>query len=724
MRVVTLSDHAADQIQKAQDMRTAVNDRMRADWQAAIDRREADIADHAGALRQAWAKRRVIAVIVIFFNWLGARLSRQPAMPPLLEAGADEGRFQGGQEGEARAVASLSRLFDDQWVAFRGYFNRGGETDLLLVGPTAVVALEVKFLNGVVHCDGTSWSRDKSDKYGNVVERGIPVRDAKGRTPGQQVNATADGLQAQLARRGHSVPVRRVVILAHHASRIGRVSEPGVEFIGVLADRAFQSQFLTLVQPPPGRPDLDVAALEQVVLQDHGYHARAKAQRGNTAPIAAATSASTSPSHPAAPVPSPAGAPLTQALVGPRPIKLIPPSADGYIPLSDLELRQARALGEDIVALHASKGRDVDLENRVRKTISGHLQTGGRLRVLSSVVPIHGHDGELTLLRRLIQECRQTVELEDRTLHAIVVPLAVRWTVPEGADWSAVRIRSVEPSDLDTSAWDLRRALDVEKVVFSKQMYEGGRLVSLDARLLRQALIQLDTGVEPEIAELKPAAVAPSPNAGWQIVYLLAVASTRPGEPLVLNDEARRSLAGRHEMIASAFIGAAMEATGTPDAAEAHAEGVWTLADGVQHGYRLQRRHVLEMMLAPGPSRGHTPEAPMRCWYAADMADLRIRLLVDWGSVRAEREFSMHGEEQPIPAFRKTLDDAIAARVPVGTSIQVEQLDLHDYRAQAQAVGMSWIGQASKRQARNDRPANRAARPLPSADPTAGGARR
>ena len=81
MRVVTLSDHAADQIQKAQDLRTAVNDRMRADWQAAIDRREADIADHAGALRQAWAKRRVIAVIVIFFNWLGARLSRQPVMP-------------------------------------------------------------------------------------------------------------------------------------------------------------------------------------------------------------------------------------------------------------------------------------------------------------------------------------------------------------------------------------------------------------------------------------------------------------------------------------------------------------------------------------------------------------------------------------------------------------------------------------------------------------------
>lgn len=285
MRVVTLSDHAADQVQKAQGERVAANQRRLADWHAAVERRQATIAERADTLRQAWAQRRVLAAIGILFSWSQAWLSRKPKRPILLEAGAEEGRFQGGQEGEARVLASLARLFDDQWVAFKGYFNRGGETDLLLIGPTAIVALEVKFLNGVVHCDGHAWSRDKSDKYGNVVERGLPVRDAKGRSPGQQVNAVADGLQAQLVRRGQAVRVRRAVILAHDASRIGRMNEPGVEFVGMLADRGFHSKFLALVQPPSGRPDLEVSTLESLVVQDHEYHVRMKAQQAGRAPV-------------------------------------------------------------------------------------------------------------------------------------------------------------------------------------------------------------------------------------------------------------------------------------------------------------------------------------------------------------------------------------------------------------------------------------------------------
>lgn len=694
MRIVTLSDHAAEQIQKAQDMRTTVNDRMRADWQAAVDRREAEIADHAGALRQAWAKRRVIAVIVIFFNWLMARLSSKPALPTLLEAGADEGRFQGGQEGETRVVASLSRLFDDQWVAFRGYFNRGGETDILLVGPTAIVAVEVKFLNGEVHCEGQAWSRDKRDRYGNVVERGLPVRDGKGRSPGQQVNATADGLQAQLARRGFALPVRRAVILAHPASRLGRVNEPGVEFIGVLADSSFQSQFLALVQPPAGRKDLDVAALEALVRRDHEYHVGLKARRAAQGTVAATAA-------PAMPAPGPATAAVGRATAGasdpaltpPRPVKLLPPGLEGHVPPSDLEQRQARALFADLSALSRSKGTGAELERRIRKAISGHLQNGGRYRVLSMTVPVPGNDDERLLLNRLIAECRQTVELEDRTLHAIVVPLAVRWEAPEGADWSAVWIDSVRRGDLDTPAGDFQRGLEVETIVFSNRLYEGGRLQSLDPRLLRQALVQLDSGAEPDMPELKPARVSPTACADWQIFYLLGVAVTALDEPLLLDDEARRTLAGRYEIIASAFTMAALEATGTPDAAWAVAEDLWTLAEGVQHGRRLQCRHVLETVLSGGHMQGDAGGAPLRCWYASDMADLRLHLLIDWGPVRSEREFRMHGEEQPVQAFRAMLDAAIAARVPPGTAISVEQLDLHDYRKQARAIGMSWIGQ-------------------------------
>lgn len=693
MRIVTLSDHAAEQIQKAQDARAEVNDRLTADWQAAVDRRQAAIAGHAAALRQAWAQRRVLAVAGRLFAWLGAQLSRRPDLPQLLTAGAEEGRFQGGQEGEARVLAALSGLFDDRWVAFKGYSNRGGETDLLLLGPTAIAALEVKYRNGVVHCEGSHWTCDKSDKYGNVVERGQPVRDAKGRSPGQQVNATADGLQAQLARRGFPVRVRRAVILSHDASRLGRVSDPGVEFIGVLAERAFGASFLAFVQPPPGQARLQVAALEQLIWQDHQYHAQVKAQRASPHPMVEADSTAPIMPAPAASAPSPVQSPATQALARPRPIKLMPPSADAQRPPTDLERRQAQALRADIIALHRSQGRDAALERRVRRAISGHLQTGDRGSAFALAVPVLEHKDGRLLLQRLIQECRQTVELEDRTLHAIVVPLAVRWEAPEGADWSGVRINAVGGGGLEVPALYVRQALGAGKVVFGSRLYDGGRLESIDARLLRQAMMQIEAGEDPEIPERKPAGIAPSRSADWQIVYLLAVVVTEPGALLRLDDEARRELAGRTETIADAFTLAALEATGDPRAAQAHAEGVWTLADGVQHGRRLQQRHVLETVLAAGAGRGSRARLPLRCWFAQDRGGLHFYFLVDWGSVRAEREFIMHGEEQPLDAFRGLLDAAIAARVPAGTSIQVEELDLHDYRKQVQALGMSWIGQ-------------------------------
>lgn len=717
MRLVTLSDYAAEQIGKARDTRNAANDKVLADWQAAADRREAAIAEQAQAMRQAWRERRFFAAAIGLIRTFAKWMVSKPPRPTLLIAGNEEGRLQGGQEGESRVVASLSRLLDDQWVAFKGYFNRGGETDLLLVGPTAVVALEVKYLNGMVHCDGNTWTRDKSDRYGNVVERAIPVRDAKGRSPGQQVNATADALQAQLARRGQVVPVQRAVILAHNASSLGRVREPGVQFIGVLADHGFHAQFLGLVQPPPGRPDLDVAALAQVVAHDHEYHVRARARRNAPAPASALGAAVPPGEHGPAP-----------ALARPRPIRLMPPNIDAIRKPSDLEVRQAKILSEDIIALHRSQGRNQMLDRKVRQAISGQLQTGGRYTVLSMAQFGAGGEPQQALLRRLIRECRQTVELEDRTLHAVVVPVAVHWQVPEGADWSGVWISSVGRDDLRLVHHTLRLALDVDKLVFGHRLYEGGRLESLDARLLRQVLMQLEAGMDPDLPELKPAVVAPAPAADWNLVYFLAVAVTEPGEPLFLDDDARRASAGRHELlIADALTKAAMEATGTPGAARAVVEDIWTLADGVPHGRRLQRRHLLESMLASSTMEGGCQGRPLRCWYTQDQYALRIRLLVDWGPLRAEHEFSALDDEQPLEAFRTLLNAAIAAQVPPGTSIQVQELHLHDYRKQAQAIGLSWIGQSAsvrKNNASHGAGQRPAPRPKTSADPTARSPRR
>jgi len=59
----------------------------------------------------------------------------------------------------------------DEWVGLAGYFNRGGEMDLPVLMPWAIVAIAVKTLNGVVHCRGKQWSRDKYDNYGHRHRR-------------------------------------------------------------------------------------------------------------------------------------------------------------------------------------------------------------------------------------------------------------------------------------------------------------------------------------------------------------------------------------------------------------------------------------------------------------------------------------------------------------------------------------------------------------------------
>ena len=74
-------------------------------------------------------------------------------------------------------MSHLARLFDDRWTLVGGYRNAKGELDQLLVGPNGLMAIEIKFINGRVSCDGDRWWRDKYDRYGNLVERALPIVD-------------------------------------------------------------------------------------------------------------------------------------------------------------------------------------------------------------------------------------------------------------------------------------------------------------------------------------------------------------------------------------------------------------------------------------------------------------------------------------------------------------------------------------------------------------------
>ncbi|MBI5718710.1 MAG: NERD domain-containing protein [Burkholderiales bacterium] len=719
MRIIVLSDHAADQARQAQDAREARHQQALEAWQAAVYRRQATITAHRSAMAAAWRERRLLDLLAGLGRWLSAALSSAPPSPVRQAPSDQEARWVSGQEGEARVQDRLARLLGDEWAALTGYFNRGGETDLLLIGPTAVLALEVKFVNGTVHARGNDWRRDKSDRYGNVVERDVPIRDRKGRAPNEQINATADALQVFLARRGQPIRVRRGVILAHDASRLGVVSQPGVDFIGVLQHPQFEHDLQQTLWPAPGEPTLNVQALEQLVRQDHVFHTQRQVDRRTE---------QTTDRQDAQPVAAtaPAAAPPVAAKTQPVPpvsLKPLAPSAGAGRELSELELRQIDSLERDIIALHRSQGTNPAREKRVRQTVSGHLQSGARYTVLSAARSglrhTHGSAGDArdkaereqhwALLSHLIAECRQTVELEDRTLTAIVAPLAVRWPMPEGAARESVRVTEGDQMYVSSPALFIRKATGAHTVRFSRRFYAGKNLQTLDARHLRQALLEIEAGSEPTMPNLKPLALAPSANADWEMVYLLGVAVMSPGERLELDDEqVQRELARQVEGLHAVFTIAAMDATRTHhDVAEGHAEGVWTLEAGVRHGQMLQRRHALESLLTTADGDGR-----LRCWYSLDLRN-DIQLLLDWGATRVQREFTTDPDRGQ--GFRASLEAAIAAQVPAGTEVELQELSAYDYQRQVQSLGMSWLGQAPGSRRRGG--AGRA----PSAHPAPGG---
>jgi hypothetical protein len=83
-------------------------------------------------------------------------------------AGREEIVWASGNQGERRVSEFLSSQLSGDWVLISGYKNSKGEIDQILLGPRGIFAIEIKFLNGVIHCDGDLWQRDKYDKYGNL----------------------------------------------------------------------------------------------------------------------------------------------------------------------------------------------------------------------------------------------------------------------------------------------------------------------------------------------------------------------------------------------------------------------------------------------------------------------------------------------------------------------------------------------------------------------------
>jgi Nuclease-related domain len=137
MRIVTLSDHPGDLLADA------VSERQRGPAH-----QETALNDARRRRDQAWEHRR-------WFSWLRLVVATRRAARELsrqrLSAGRPTGRedsIRAGHDAEQRVADALGRTLDGDWALFRGYRNRRGEIDGLLLGPGGVFAYEVKYHNG------------------------------------------------------------------------------------------------------------------------------------------------------------------------------------------------------------------------------------------------------------------------------------------------------------------------------------------------------------------------------------------------------------------------------------------------------------------------------------------------------------------------------------------------------------------------------------------------
>jgi len=263
MQVVELSNHPGD-------MLNDVSQRRRAAHQRAEDRYADELIQHQARVQTIRVKRDRARGQHQWRTWLRlafavAAEKRRAPRPPVVDTHDTdaESRIRAGIAGEDLIASQLGRALGDDWTLLRGYRNRRGEIDDLLLGPAGLFAIEVKNINATVHVDGDRWRADKYDNYGNLVEQ-WPITDRKGRSPSQQVNESADELERFLHDRGQQVTIQRVVVLTHRRARLAPSRHPTVH-VGTSTD-----DVLRLVHDAPGDlGDRQRAEIQRLIRRDH-----------------------------------------------------------------------------------------------------------------------------------------------------------------------------------------------------------------------------------------------------------------------------------------------------------------------------------------------------------------------------------------------------------------------------------------------------------------------
>jgi Nuclease-related domain len=265
MQISIFSDHTGSMAHAAQDRRTDAYHHALAGYEQSVASRAGLIQARKRDVVNSLSPRSLLKMPVSLFR-LGAAYASDKPVPPVMSAPDDaEMRWRHGKEGEQRLVRYLSSL-NDHWTLIGGYRNASGEIDQVLVGPFGVFALEVKYINGVVHCDGDQWWSDKYDRNGNLVEAGKPLQDRCGRGPSRQLNEASNRLERLLRQHCSIHRVARVVVLSHDASRLGQITNQTVDIVATV----YELNLNVLCERSQDRCDPDnVQRIVQTMWQDH-----------------------------------------------------------------------------------------------------------------------------------------------------------------------------------------------------------------------------------------------------------------------------------------------------------------------------------------------------------------------------------------------------------------------------------------------------------------------
>ncbi|MGI8447360.1 MAG: nuclease-related domain-containing protein [Streptosporangiaceae bacterium] len=115
------------------------------------------------------------------------RVQRQAPLPHA-RSPAPSGREGAMRPGAGRAVRRRGPGWraGDERTLLRGYRNRRGEIDHLLLGPPGLAAIKVKNRNCLISCTGDRWLITRHDRYGNRVSAPQPFTDNGGRPLAQR----------------------------------------------------------------------------------------------------------------------------------------------------------------------------------------------------------------------------------------------------------------------------------------------------------------------------------------------------------------------------------------------------------------------------------------------------------------------------------------------------------------------------------------------------------